>query len=285
MTPSGWTLNSIALAGFAWTFGGLLLAAGLGALVGRRRGITAGLGSALLLWALGNLLTVALTLLYWHVDTTVMALPVQHCEAATDHRERQVFFALPDGRRVQMQAGSCPEAPPPEPLRLRKDDLASARNPLTADWAADTDKPVAMAVTWGGFGGIALLMALVLLGPTPQTPRAGHASHQRDGNRRGQASGTPAPQAVQATSAVAAWRLTIAEIIGGLGLLLFLAAFIAPFFLSGSTERGIQFGMRCVAMAMACWFLSGLLAGSLQWTAALFLLFFGGAMAGIAQLL
>ena len=89
----------------------------------------------------------------------------------------------------------------------------------------------------------------------------------------------------RAASPVAAWRRSLGNLLGQLGLLLFLAAFVMPWFLDGSTERAVQFGLRCVASAMGLWLFSALAAGTLTLGAAVFLLVFGGALAGAAELM
>lgn len=83
---------------------------------------------------------------------------------------------------------------------------------------------------------------------------------------------------------VAPWRQWCGEVLGWLGLALFLAALIVSPFLDGSTERAVEFGMRCIAAAMGSWLAAGLFAGTMTWGTAMFLVAFGAAMVGFAEL-
>lgn len=128
----------------------------------------------------------------------------------------------------------------------------------------DGDGPVALMGVCGAFGGVGALFGGLMLAQGGGQLRAGSP---------------PAPRAL------ATWRRGLGNLLGQLGLLLFVGAFAVPWLLDGSTERAVQFGMRCVASAMGCWLLSAGVAGTLNVGAAVFLLTFGGALLGFAELM
>lgn len=130
--------------------------------------------------------------------------------------------------------------------------------------AALGDGPVALMGVCGAFGGVGALFGGLMLA---------------QGSGQGRAGSPPSPRAL------ASWRRGLGNLLGQLGLLLFVGAFAVPWFLDGSTERALQFGMRCVASAMGCWLLSAGVAGTLNVGAAVFLLCFGGALLGFAELM
>jgi hypothetical protein len=271
-TPSGLHLEDLLLAGVGTLFGGLLVAAAVGALVGRWRGGTVGLSTALLMWGVGNLLVAATGVVLVRFDSQVLNLPVARCVPADGSRRphRDLWLRLPaplvDGQPRHVYAGRvpgvCPGADSPapsEPVRVRNDDFAAPRATIRGELAHD-DKPVLIGVLWGMFGGAGVLMGSLILG-------------------------NDTPSRVPSPRPVAAWRRTIGELFGGLGLMLFLAAFIVPFFLDGGAQRQVQMGLRSVAAAMSCWVLAGRLAGTMPWGTVIFLLFFAGVMLGFAELI
>lgn len=288
MTPSGWTLDNIVLLGVGTMFGGLFVAALFGVLVGRWRGGATGIGAAMLLWGLGNLTVCAMTVSYVQFESAVLTLALQRCEVqppdSKGRPRRLMVYALPPGAgasapagdalggtlaaptrevRTPVALGACPQAiQGSDPLRVARSDLHSTRNPVAGDWTED-DRAIAVAASWGVFGAFALLFATLLLGHELQALR---------GRRRG-----PLPPAPPAKPP-ARWRKTIGELLGTVGLLVFLAAFAVPWFMSGPTERGIQFGVRAVAMAMGIWIVAGMLVGTMTWPAGVFLAFFAVVM-------
>lgn len=274
MTPSGWLTNEVTLFGVAWMFGGALVCAPVGWLVGRRRGVELGIGSGLVLWGLGNLVVVGMMALLVHVDSVVVKAVATRCEPATDGQgrpERTLFHTVQQpGAPVHEWRGTtapglCPEGPPDVAvLRLRRDALATSTLRIPAEpIVGDDDTPLAVMVTWGIFGAAGLLMGGLLSAQTGEgRPRANPA----------------------AAAPVAAWRQRLGILMSQLGGLVFLAAFIAPWFLPGSTERALQLGMRCVASALGLWLMAGLLARTMHVGAAVFLVTFGGAMLGFAEL-
>jgi hypothetical protein len=276
MTPTGWMTDTLAGWGAAWMFGGLFLAVGVGLLAGWRLGGVVGIGSGLLLWGLGNVTISVMTALFLLVDSTVLPLKPLHCEPGADARDRPLrtlTYALQrpgEPARVvstETARGQCPQgAPEADAMRVRKDALASTAPRIAGEWA-DDDKPLAVMAIWGAFGAFAMLGAGLLLDSLRTT----------GSNRPATASEEPRP--------VAGWRQSVGNLLGQLGGLVFLAAFVVPWFLDGSTERALQFGMRCVAAAMAMWVLAGLLARTMVWGTAVFLLFFGGTALGVAELL
>lgn len=271
LTPSGWQLETFALAGAAWMFGGALLAVALGALVGHLRSVETGLASGLLLWAIGNLLTAAAVAVFVHVDSTVLQLAPSRCEPLPTvngqpmHQQFYRLAAAPDAREVSTPPapGLCTEDQPTATLalRLRRDDIAAGRPLLEGD-PADEEKAQVIMVVWSVFGGAGLLFALALLG----------ANRAASAPRR--------PPAV-----VAPWRRSLSRLLAQLGLLLFLAAFVGPFFIDGNEERAVEFGLRCIASAMGSWLLSGLLAGTMTGIGFLFLSSFAGILLGLAALI
>lgn len=273
MTPYGWMSDTIALAGIGWAFGGLLFCGALGALVGWWRGSVVGLGTALCTWGVGHVVSVVLMALFVQVDSLVLTLGTTRCEPDADHRGRPLqtrFHAVQragePAHEVQSLSvrGVCGEdSPPAEALRVRKDALASPL-PVIPGEPADSDTPLAVMVILGAFGSFALLGGGLLLA---------HGLGWRSGPESPRPDVPPAP-----------WRKSLGMLLSQLGLLLFLAAFVVPWFLDGSPERALQVGMRGVATAMVCWLLAGLIAGTMNWGAAIFLLFFGGAMLGFAEL-
>ena len=276
MTPDGWLTSQVVMLGAAWIFGGALVAVAVGALVGRRKGTEAGIGSGLTLWALGNLAVVVLMALVVHVDSVVLHLEPTRCEPRTDSRGtavRTLYHAVqrPGEPAHELQGptqrGLCPEGGSArEALRVRRDALASPVLRIPSETVTgNDDTPLAVMATWGMFGGIGLLMGGLLLA-------------------HGAGAGRPAPvRPPQATPAP--WRVGLGNLLGQLGGLVFLAAFIAPWFLDGSTERALQLGMRCVAVSMGLWLVAGLVARTMHLGAAVFLLFFGSAMLGFGELL
>jgi hypothetical protein len=276
MTPTGWMTDDFAAWGAAWMFGGLLLALPIGVLIGRWKGPEAGIGSGMLVWGLGNITISAMTVLFMQVDSKVLHLKPLQCEPGTDSRNRPLRTLTYGLQRPGEPArvvttlctrGLCPEgSPQADALRVRTDALASGAPRIAGEWA-DDDKPLAVMSIWGAFGAFALLAAGLLLGHWRQTQ-----------------SGRPAPDPATPRP-VAAWRSSMGNTLAQLGGLVFLAAFVIPWFLDGSTERALQFAMRCVASAMGMWVLAGLLARTMAWGAAFFLLFFGATALGVAELL
>ena len=272
MTPYGWMSDTIALVGVGWAFGGLIVCAALGVLVGWWRGSELGLGTALSAWGLGHIVNVMLMARFVHADSVVLTLESTRCEPDADRRGRPLQTRFHAVQRAgepahEVQAlslrGVCGEDKArAEVLRVRKDALASTV-PVIPGELADSDTPLAVMVILGAFGSFALLGGGLLLA---------HGLGWRSGPA------TPRP-----VDPPAAWRKGLGTLLGQLGLLLFLAAFIVPWFLDGSAERALQVGMRCMATAVACWLLAGLIAGTMNWGAALFLLFFAGAMLGFAE--
>lgn len=269
-TPTGWQLETFALAGAAWMFGGALLAVALGALVGRLRSVETGLVSGLLLWAAGNLLTAAAVAVFVYLDSSVLQLAPSRCEplAPVDgqpmHQQFYRLAAAPDPREVSTPPapGLCAEDQPAATLalRLRRDDIAAGR-PLLAGDPADEEKALVIMVVWSVFGGAGLLFALAI-----------GASRQPSAPRR--------PRAP-----VAPWRRSLSRLTAQLGLLLFVAAFVGPFFIDGNEERAVEFGLRSIASAIGSWLLSGLLAGTMTGVGFLFLASFAGILLGLAALI
>ena len=269
MTPAGWSLEQFVLLGAAWMFGGLLpagaLALGLRRWVGRDRS----LGVAMIVWGLGNLAVAALIGLYLRVDTVMLTLPAPRCEAAAAAQGGPVHTLVWPLRRageparevvLQGQPGECPLAPQAERLRVRRAALAGGERLLTPEPGDDND-PALVMLAWGGFGLFGLLFGSAWLA------NAGG----------GRAAATPPPPA--------GWRGSIGALIAQLGGLLLLAAVVTPFFLPGSTMRGLQFGLRGAAAAMACFLLANLLRGSGHPARLLLLVVAGGALLGMADVL
>jgi hypothetical protein len=277
MTPSTWMAEQIAMFGFAWIFGSVLVVAPIGALIGRSRGAEVGASSGLLLWGAGNLLTCVLMASYVQFDTVTVQASVTRCEPGTDssgQATQQYFFAVQrpgepaHELRLKPTAGLCPESQlPPFELRVRKDALASTVPVIRAE-AGDDELPLVIMVTWGAFGGMAVLIGLLIA-----SARA-----------MGRPSRSKAVSASDQVGSVAAWRQGLCTLLSQLGGLLFLAAFIAPWFIDGSEARAIQLGLRCVTAALGCWLLAGIVAGTMTWIAAVFLLIFGGTFLGFAEL-
>jgi hypothetical protein len=273
MTPDGWLTEDFAGWGALWLFLGALPAAGLAALVSRWKGVTTGAGSGLLVWGLGNLVVALGVALATQVDSVDLTLPLMRCDAGQDHRqraERTLTYRLVQPGRAEREValpttrGRCPDEPMGQTLvRVRKDTLASTAPRIKGEDAGAGNALVIMLL-WGVFGSFAVLGGGLMV--------------------RSERPHRPAPPAASA-QAPAAWRTGIGTLLGQLGLVLFLAAFVVPWFLDGSTERALQFGMRCVASAMACWLVAGLVAGSMNLGAGVFLLAFGGAMLGFAELI
>lgn len=273
MTPAGWMLDPFVLLGFAWAFGGVLPCLVLGLLLGRARGPALGVGSALLLWGLGNLLVAALLVVYVEVDSTVLTLQATRCEPSADSRGeplRTLFYAVQrpgepaHEARTPPQSGACPEGRLPAervPLRLRKDALAAAA-PRVAAEEVEGSAALPAAVTWGVFGVFGSFAGGLLL------------AHHRGGR--------PAPPLMP----VAPWRLSLGRLLSSLGVLLLLAAFVAPWLLGSGFERGLVLGLRTGATALGCWIVAMLLAGERGAGAgAAFLSLFALAMLGVAELL
>jgi hypothetical protein len=287
MTPSTWTVDTLVAYGALWMFGGAFVAVGVGALVGRRDP-SLGVGCGLLTWGAGNLLVSVLLALMTYVDATVLTLPLQSCEpdsasgsaagasatspAATAPSAYQPVFRLATaGQADRLVLGPkldrpCPGRPGERvDLRIRKDALAASTHRLAGDWA-DDDKPVAIMTIWGVFGGAGLLFGGLL---------AGH-------RRLSKASGKN-PQRVH-DKVIAPWRKTIGALLGQLGLWLFLGSFVIPFFLDGSTDHAVQFGLRTASAAMACWLLAAGVAGTLNVAATGALVLLAGGLLGLAEL-
>lgn len=268
MTPSGWHLDHIVGYGFVMAFGGLVVWGIVGALVGRRWGADKGIAWALLLWGLGNLTAPVAVAGYMLLDTSTLVLKPTRCDATVDSRNRsyrQLWFTLPGPSERLIQgprlSGPCDASDGASyPLRLRKDDLASNRSPI-ASHLDDGESHWAIGVTLGGFGVVGTLIGGLLLG------------HGRPGKA------DPAPRREPA-----AWRTRVGELISWVGLLCFLAAFIGPFVIDGSTERALQFGLRSMGTAMGAFLLAGIVAGTMTGASGLFLLVFSGAMFGFAEL-
>ncbi len=271
MTPAGWMLDPFVFLGFGWSFGGALLCAALGFLLARAHGPTLGVGSALLLWGLGNLLVAALVVVYVEVDSTVLTLQATRCEPSADRDGQPLrtwFYAVQrpgepaHEARTVAESGPCPQAQlPAERLRLRKDALASAA-PLIAAEAVDSGAALAAAVTWGVFGVFGSFAGGLLL-----------AHHRNRG---------PAPP----PKPLAPWRVGSARFLSSLGVLLLPAAFIVPWLVSGGMERSLVLGLRLGATGLGCWIASMLLAGERGAGAgAAFLGLFALAMLGVAELL
>ena len=275
MTPYGWLTSDFAGWGALWMFLGGLPAAGLAALVSRWKGVVIGAGCGLLVWGLGNLLVVLGVALATQVDSIELRLPLLRCDAGQDHRqraERTLTYRLAQPGRGEREValptvrGRCPDEPVgPALIRVRKDTLASTAPQIKGE-DVDAETALVMMLMWGVFGSFAVLGGVLMV--------------RQDRPYR------PAPPAPPAAAAAppAAWRTGVGNLLGQLGLALFLAAFVVPWFLDGSTERAVQFGMRCVASAMGCWLVAGLVAGSMNLGAGVFLLAFGGAMLGFAEL-
>ena len=277
MTPSTWMAENIAMFGFAWIFGSVLLLIPVGVLIGRFRGAEAGAGSGLLMWGAGNLLVCALMASYTYLDTVVVQAAATRCEPGTDgsgQPTRQFHFAFQrtgePAHELQLKAepGLCPESPEPSvALRARRDALASSTAIVPVE-AEPSDLPLVIMVAWGAFGGMAVLIGLLIAGA-------------RAMGRPGQGVRSTGRSAAQETPA---WRQRLGLLFSQLGGLLFLAAFIAPWFIDGGENRALQLGFRCVAAAMGCWLLASWLAGTATWTTALFMLMFGGIFLGVAEL-
>lgn len=268
MTPSGWHLDHIVAYGFVMAFGGLVVWGITGALVGRRFGSDKGIAWALLLWGLGNLTTPVAVAAYMLLDTTTVLLKPTRCDPSVDSRNRsyrQLWFTLPGPAERLVEgprfSGPCdPSDSSDYRLRLRKDDLASNRSPINA-YLDDGESHWAIGVTMGGFGVVGTLMGGLLLAHT----------------RPGRPDNAPRPEPT-------GWRKRVGELISWVGLLCFLAAFVGPFLLDGSSERALQFGLRCMGTAMSAFLLAGIVAGTMTGAPGVFLLVFAGAMFGFAEL-
>lgn len=275
ITPAGWQLDQVALLGAATMFLGAMVAVGIGFVVGRTRGVEAGIGAGMLLWGLGNVAVSLLTVVLVQIDTRVLPLALARCEPSAGSGGeplRTLYYALPASAGAAARevgpfpgTGVCPEdRTAPEPLRVREDDLASTRTMIPGDVV--DDRAMAIGVTWGLFGGVGLLIGTALL------------AHQRRARR-------PARSApARPVAPLPAWRKSAGDTLGIVGLLSFLAAFVVSPFLSGSEERSIEFGLRCIAAAMGCWLVAGLLARTMTWVAGLFLACFGAVMLLFAAL-
>ncbi|MFO1327536.1 MAG: hypothetical protein U1F56_24685 [Rubrivivax sp.] len=278
MTPHGWLTEDLAAAGVVWLFGGALLGAALGLAVGMARSTLQGLGSGLLLWGLGNVLVSAGVLAYLQHDSVELALPPLRCEALGDGAgmalHRIVLRAQRPGEpahevRHQLREGPCPELlGDPVRLRLRHDALASS----VPDIAGDTidERPLAIMAIWGAFGGFGLLAGTLLL---------------VSGRRRARADAAAKAAPGAAPDGVAAWRTRIGETLGLLGLAVFVAAFAGGLFLDGSSERAVQFGLRCAGTSFLIWLGSGLLAGTMTTVAAAVMALLGGVLLFFAELM
>jgi hypothetical protein len=293
MTPSTWTVDTLVAYGALWMFGGVFVAVGVGALVGRHNP-TLGAGIGLLTWGAGNLLVSVLLALMTYVDATVLTLPLQSCEAdpapgparaasasppaaaatpaATAPASYQPVFRLQTaGRPDRVVLGPkldrpCPGRPGERvELRIRQDAMETQNQRLVGAWA-DDDKPVAIMTIWGVFGGAGLLFGGLLAG------------HQR------LAKSSAKVQQRAHEAVIAPWRKTIGALLGQLGLWLFLGAFVAPFFLDGGTDRAVQFGLRAASAAMACWLLAAGVAGTLTVAATGALILLAGGLLGMAEL-
>lgn len=273
MTPRGWLIDDFALLGVTWIFGGLLLSLALGAAIGMRRNATQGLSAGLLLWGAGNLLVSAAVVAYLLVDTVTLKLAPTRCEPQSAgvgkpaHRQYHAVHRPGEpAHEVAMPAaeGVCPETHiAPVPLRVRRDALAASAPLIDADRI--DDRPLAIASIWGAFGAFSLLGGALLRG------------HGSSGRR------TPA-RAAAPPRPPAAWRQSIGMLLSQRGLLVFLAAFIAPFFLDGSSERAWQFGLRAAGTAFALWLLAGITAGTMTWVPGFVLVAFSAALIGFAEL-
>lgn len=267
MTPAGWALEQFVLLGAAWMFGGLLPAAALAWVLGRGIGRDRALGVAVAFWGLGNLAVAALIGFYLRVDTVVLTLPAPRCEAAADAQGRPVHALTWPLQRagaplrevvLQGQSGECPLSPQPERLRLRRAALDGPLRVLAPEPRDDNDPSLVMLV-WGGFGLFGLLFGSAWLANA----------------RGGAAAAAPPP----------GWRGSIGTLIAQLGGLMLLAAVVTPFFLPGSTMRGLQFGLRGAAAAMACFLLANMLRGGVHPARLLLLVVAGGALLGMADVL
>jgi hypothetical protein len=268
MTPTGWALEQFVLLGVAWMFGGLLPAAALALALRRWVGRERSLGVAMIAWGLGNLAVAALIGLYLRVDTVLLTVPAPRCEAAVDAQGRPVHTLTWPLQRagaplrevvLQGQPGECPLALQAERLRVRRAALDGPRHPLTPDPGDDND-PALVMLLWGGFGLFGLLFGSAWLANA----------------RGGRAAAEPPPPG---------WRGSIGSLIAQLGGLVLLAAVVLPFFLPGTTMRGLQFGLRGAAAAMACFLLANLLHGSGHPARLVLLLVAGGALLGMADVL
>lgn len=247
MTPQGWLTDDIALFGFAWTFGGVLVCVAIGFAVGARRGAGAGIGIGLLLWGAGNLATAAMVLALLHLDTVPLALAPARCEPATDSRG-QPQHALSyrttraDGSAVEVSTpaapGPCPEDEAPRALRVRRDGLASHDPQLRAE-AADDDLADAVMATWGLFGTVATLAGAVL------------ARSERAPARVGTRPAAPAP--------LSARRRRLDRLGVQLGLLMMATGLIGPFVIDGSPERAVQFALRACATSVLCFLVAAII--------------------------
>lgn len=267
MTPTGWALEQFVLLGAAWMFGGLLPAGAVAWWLRRRVGRDRALGVAVIVWGLGNLAVAALIGIYLRVDTVMLTLPAPRCEAAVDAQGRPVHtltWPLPRPgaalREVQLQGkpGECPLALQAERVRVRRAALDGSERLLKPEPVDDNDPALVMLV-WGGFGLFGMLFGSAWLANA----------------RGGQAANVSPP----------GWRGSIGTLIAQLGGLALLAAVVTPFFLPGSTMRGLQFGLRGAAAAMACFLLANLLRGSGHAARLLLLVVAGGALLGMADVL
>lgn len=275
MTPDGWLTDDFAGWGALWMFLGGLPAAGVGALIARWKGAIVGAGCGLLVWGLGNLLVALGVAVATQVDSTELTLPLLRCDAGVDHRqraERTLTFQLALNNHAPREVylpttrGPCPDEPAGSMLlRVRKDSLASAAPRIKGEEVGAQNALVVMLL-WTVFGSFATLGGVLMV-------------------RADRPYRTPAPKPAAPPRQAAAWRNSVGTLLGQLGLLLFLAAFVVPWFLDGSTERAVQFGMRCVASAMGTWLLAAVVAGTLTVGAGVFMVAFGGAMLGFAELM
>lgn len=266
LTPAGWGFDQIVMLGVLWMFGSPVPMGLLAAVVGRWAGSSRSLGVALLLWSLGNLAVAALAGAYLRMDTVRLTLLPTRCEAAHQGQEpaaHNLVFALqrpgepPHDLVLGRLPGDCPAKLVPETMRVRRDALASPARLVVPEAPIDGD-PLVIVLVWGGFG----LFGLMFAGAT-----------------LAQAAG--APQA----PVVAAWRGGVGRLLGQLGGLLLLAAVVVPFLLPGSALRGVQFGLRAAAAAMACFIVANALVGTLGVRRGLLLLLAGAALLGMAELL
>lgn len=273
MTPQGWLIEDFAAAGFVWVFAGALLGAGVGLAVGLMRGVPRGLGAGLLIWGLGNAVVAAGLVAYLRVDSTVLTLPPLRCQALGDGRNtvmHQLVLAVQrsgePAHEVPMAAttGPCPELPGAAlRVRLRTDALASTAPVIKGE--PDDERGPAFAAIWALFGAFGLVAGGVLLAT---------------GRSR-----TTAAASAKGSGGVAPWRTRIGELLGLLGLAVFVTAFFGGMFLDGSTERAIQFGLRSAGTAFGIWLVSGLLAGTMTAVPAAVTLLIGGLLLLAAEVM